>query len=566
MAPVLEQYATSSVAKYERRDGKVTFENPSKPGSLLILVVVAAGGMPVGEIPPIPNFTLVSSRGLRDIQLHVWMSENAPSITSVDICLWGKTYRSMQIRLLEYTGVAHSLSLDKLIHGEGESDLPRTGSTGNISQSEELILAISTNQYPSTTQTGFLGGFTRLFENTTPQHYGSSGTNEDWERSRVTIHHQVSNAIKSFSFSHRLSSYRRWLILLLCFRSGTTGPKYLTSTSTLKGVTDCVDKASGGGAQLSAFGPLASLSTDINMSSNPEGSGSGGIARIAPFNYQYRINGWNGLLIGSGTEYKVEGTEGLGGWNVRTSDAPIPRGDGSIRGVDLESARQFTLTINVGRNADQIELLLDRLYRSVIPSKEDDWPFIWRHPTQIPRMMMVRPIDLPRVRNSFTNRSYAKQTIQFMAVDPKHYSANPVHVIIPNTPAPALVPTTVQVTNLGNVDAYPLITIVGPTSGPPVTSVNIINHSTLSTFTINLTLPTGSTLLADMVARVTGARKSIITLDGQTRYGSWQLPREPFPISPDPIGQNGYNLISMETVPIGAPVYCTLDYRHTWSG
>jgi hypothetical protein len=302
------------------------------------------------------------------------------------------------------------------------------------------------------------------------------------------------------------------------------------------------------------------------MSSNPEGLGSGGIARISPFYYQYRLGGWNGLVIGSGTPYRVEGTDGLSGWNIRTSDSPIPRGDGSLRGVDLENARRFVLTINVGTNAEEIEILLDRLYRALVPQRTDDWELIWRHPTQIPRMMRVRPTDLPRVRNSFTNRSYSRQTIELIAADPKHYSANPVHVDIPNTPASAISPTTVNVTNLGNVDAYPLITITGPTSGPPVTSVSITNQSTLSNFTVDLNLLAGSTLLADMEARVTGARRSIITLDGETRYGSWQLPREPFPISPDPSGQNGYNVLYMETVPRGAPITCSLDYRHTWSG
>lgn len=562
MAPKLEQTTANSHVKHEGFSIKLTFDRPTKPGSLIIASLVAAGGMPVWEIPDHSPYTLVKTRGLRDVQLTVWMRENAPPTTSITLRVWGETDRSLQARAFEISGVAQSGSLDKIVTYADDDNYFRTGTTGLLSRPDSMVLGIVANQYASATQGGFYGGLVRLFESVSPRE-GRRYSDEDWERSRVTYHMAVTNAIKSFELRGRLSTSRRWLAFLLCFKGGSLGPKRLSAKDPSKPIFQ-----QSGRGMLSAFGPLKATRVGGSrgvkpMSSNPE---QGTQSIVAPFYYQYRLGGWNGLLIGSGTDYKVESTEGLGGWTARTSDSPIPRGDGDIRGIDLESARQIIFTINVGRNREQIELLLDRLYRALIPQRDDDWELIWRHPTQPPKMMRVRPIELPRLRNSVTNQSYAKQTFALRAADPRHYSAAVQRVTIPNTPANATSPTEVNVSNMGDITAYPIIYIDGPTSGPPVTRVQITNRSTLQQFNLELSIPTGSRAVGDMDSRVTGSSRPVITLDGQPRYGAWQLPREPFAISADPTGLGGYNVLYMETIPAGAPIRCTLEYRHTWSG
>lgn len=559
MVAKLEQTASSVVIKGNSHTIKVTFEEPTKEGSLIVLSLVAAGGMPVtGDSPP-SGFTPLKTRGLRDIQLTAWYRENAPSMTEITASVGGRTQRSLQLRAMEYSGMRPSGVLDKVISFADETRTVRSGTTGNLAQGDSLVIAVVANQYASTAQHGFLGGLVRLFETVTPARLNRY-QNEDWERSRLTIHHLVTTSIQAFQFFATLSSSRRWVCFLLCFKGGTTGPVQFSAKKTL--VPICSQSGSG---QLSAFGPLRATAALAKraMSSNPS---VGQVARIAPFDYQYRIGGWGGFLIGSHTEYKVESTQGLGGWDIRTSDSDLPRGDGSIRGIDLEASREFSFVINVGRNRDQIELFLDRLYRALVPRRDEDIELIWRHPTAIPKMMRVRPINLPRIRNSVTNQSYARQEITFRASDPRHYSAVVNRVEIPNTPAGATSLTEIQVSNAGNIDAYPLITISGPASGPVVTSVEISNKSTLGSLKLDLVLSRGSTVVADMEARITGAPRSVIALDGQPRYGAWQLPREPFVISSDPTGLSGFNVLTMETVPAGAPIKAVLEYRHTWSG
>jgi hypothetical protein len=516
--------------------------------------------MPVEEIPPLPGYTLIKTRGLRDIQLTAWYRENAPATTEITVSVWGKTPRSLQFRAMEFTGVRQSASFDRVISFASEDRNVRSGSTGILTQADSLVIGVVANQYATTAQAGFLGGFVRLYENTTPSEK-ARWHNEDWERCRVTIHSVNTSLTEARGLAATLSTTRRWVCFVIVFKGGAgSGPVRMSSTKT--NIPICQQSGRG---QLGAFGPLRATAANYKkaMCSNPE---EGKVARMAPFDYQYRLGGYTGFLIGSNTEYKVESTEGLNGWNIRTSDSDIPRGDGAIRGIDLESAREFRFVINVGRNRDQIELFLDRLYRALAPRRDDDIELIWRHPTQIPKMMRVRPIDLPRLRNSVTNQSYARQEITFRAADPRHYSAVSEKINIPNTPAGALTPTEVQVSNLGNIDAYPVVTIQGPTSGLPVTAIQINNRSTLGALKLELVLPIGGVVVADMVARITAAPRSVITLDGQPRYGAWQLPRDPFVISADPTGLSGYNVLTMETIPAGAPIKATLEYRHTWSG
>lgn len=557
MAPKLEQTASASIVKGEGYTVKVTFDRPTKTGNLIVLSLSAAGGMPVNEIINPNGFTLIKDRGLRDIQLTAWYRENAPATTEIVVSVQGRTQRSLQVRAMEYSGVRQVGAFDRVVSSSGESRNIVCGSTGNLTQSDSLVVCVVSNQFGSTAQHGFFGGLIRLFEQVTPDRK-HRWRNEDWERSRMTIHHTILNVLQSISFFASLSCTRRWICFLICFKGGSLGPVKFASVK-----PDRPACSTSGRGQLSAFGPLrATLPNAKPQCSNPS---EGAVARISPFDYQYRIGGWSGFLVGSGTRYKVEGSEGLGGFEIRNSDSDLPRGDGAIRGIDLESAREFTMAINVGRSRDEIELLLDQLYRALIPRRDEDIELIWRHPTQIPRMMRVRPISLPRIRNSMTNQSYARQEITFRAADPRHYSAVPVKATVANTPANGT-PVQTQISNLGNIDAYPLIRIEGPTSGPPVTSIEISNKSTLQTLKLELLLPSGSVVLADMEARVTAAPRSVITLDEEPRYGAWQLPRDPFIISADPLGQGGFNLFTMETVPAGAPIKVTFEYRHTWSG
>jgi hypothetical protein len=550
--PEFVQSASNSICRYQQRNLTATFDDTTQQNSLLVLKIVAGGGGVTVDVPS--GWIHIRTAYTKGVQLSMWYYPAAPAMDSVTIT--ARDDRSLQIRVTEYKGAAQNNVLDQVVVATDESDECHSGTTGITAQPDEIVVAAVANAYTSCSQSGFSGGLIRLFETLSPQRYGNFFRyfyNDDSDRTRFTYHHLIVRIQTFFFLRCFLTSRREWVAILVTFRGGSTGPKQMSSK-----LGNPVLNTGGGHGQLNAFGPLASTKAPPVLT-NPVGT-----ARIYPFEYQYLV-GPQGLLIGSHTQYHVQETNGLYGWSVRSSDNDLPRDIGAQRGIDLESARIVTFTMEVGKGRDLVELNMEALFRALVPQRDADWPLIWRHPDAPPKLMYCRPTDINRVRNN-SQLQFHNQTFALRAADPRHYSAVPKRVIIPNTPAGATTPTTVNVTNEGNVPAYPVITVVGPTSGPSVSRVTLSNLTGLVIFDVQLILPNKSVLIGDMKARVTGASTSPITLDGQSKYGAWQLPREPFRIDPDPLGRSGFNVLSLQTVPAGAPVTCTLDYRDTWAG
>lgn len=548
--PTLEQVAYNATPKWTTRTVTATFARPTKPGSLLVAVCSAAGTLPSDLTTP-PGFTLLDHRGLRDIQQTVWYRVNAPSTISVSTTTI-HAEKSMQLRVFEYSGVAQANALDKISARSGEDRNPYSGSTGVTSQDDSLVLAFVTNQYASTTQSAFTGGLTLLYDTVSPQ--SSSAPQQDWERSRLTVHERITNTATSHSIGATLSTTRRWLATIVVFKGGSLGPALLSAT------TNTAPVETGGGGVLDQFGPLAA-GVDPAPTYTSVVSGDGLRARIGPFDHQYLLGGWEGLRIGVGTPWRVEEIEGLEGWELRTSDIELPRGDGAVRGIDLQSARIIRVRVNTygdhPGDPAAVEAALDELYRALVPQRDADWEFIWRHPGRPLRMVRVRPTNLVRELDA---RQVLLTTQEFVlrAADPRHYSAIERRAIIPNTPAGGVEIPTVVV-NEGNGWAYPIIRVDGPPSGV-VTRVEVRNITIDSSFVVEAALPAGSTLIGDMDARATDAPRSVVTIDGASKYGAWAHPREAFKLAP------GGNEIVLTTEPAGAPVTAVLTYRDTWSG
>lgn len=548
MPAVLEQTAANSIAKYQSRTCTATFSTPTKQGSLVVVVALCAGTLPSNLTTP-SGFTEIGYRGLRDIQMSVWYRQAAPPIQQVSTTALDDN-KSIILRAYEYSGIHQSLALDKVALNQSEWFFVDTGTTGNTSQADELVLAFIGNQYASTQQFGFGGGLVQLSNTTSPQ-FWSGGGNEDWERGRLTVHQGIVNGVDNFRMQSILSTSRRWLTILCTFRGATTGPARMSSKG--PGLT-----IGGRKSTLTVFGPLtAKESTTPNRKAVILGKGKQ--ARVGPYDYQYRLGGWEGLLIGNDTEYYVESHEGLEGWDMRTSDDDLPRGDGSLRGVDLQSERQIVFKLKVAGDRRVVEQAMDTLYRFLAPQRDSDWELIWRHPGRPLRMVRVRPTNLIRGLD-YAQTVVNDQSFALVAADPRHYSAFTRQSKIAITPisSPIAIPTTVI--NQGNSFAYPLIRVNGPTTGPAITRFELINNTYDVSFVVQSVLPNGSVLVGDMEARAIGAPRSVVTIDGQTKYGAWQHPRSTFTLGP------GGNDLTIETVPPGAPVSVTLEYRDTWAG
>lgn len=549
------QTATNSVAKAGPGDWgsavcTATFPQPTTPGSMIVAVATVTGGLSVGHRLSSSSFTEMQGVFYGDLGLAAYYRAAAPATTSLSFST--DAYRGINLRLIEVQGVAQANPLDKFVWDYGYDDYAGTGDTGTLAGNNEFVLGMIANQYASTTQYGFSGGLTRLYETVIPD-----SSNQDWERGRITIHTATPNTNASRYIEGNLSTYRRWISFLATFKSGITGPVKLSTTRTTTALS-----AVSGHANLTVFGRLKVTTAGAQRALSGVAATR---ARIGPFDYQYRFGGWSGLLVGANTAYPVESVEGLEGWTVRTADADMPRSDGAMRGVDLQAARQVLFKMATTGTRSQVEAAMTALFAALTPQRDGDLELIWRHPGRPLRSLYYRPTDLVRLLNR--DQAVAnKQGITLRAADPRHYSAVIHTVKVPIATDDTDTVNVVSAINAGNARAYPIIRVTGPTSGPDVSRITLVNASADVSFDVLTTLPSKAELVGDMLARIAAVQRSVVTLNGQSRYGAWQQPREAFYLAPDPVAGGGVNLLYARTVPTGAPVTCTIEYRDTWSG
>lgn len=523
------------------------------PNSLLFLVAAATHNRENGSaLPNDPaGFTRVLLRKEDKLTVAVWRREAAPATTKATVQASGETF-TLQARLIEFTGAAQSGAIDRVTVGGANpesgpgSQFPSSGSTGNTAQADEGLFGVMVNRYGSTVQLGFSGGLAKLYETV------SSSGEPDHDRTRMTVHAATTTAIGSYRLSALLSSNRDWVTALISFRGGSLGPARMSSRNQGPAIRI------GGRGTLTAFGPLLSRNQGPAIR-------IGGSGWIGPFEQQFLLGGRGGLLIGAGTPYRVESVEGLGGWDIRSSDADFPRGDGAQRGIDLQSARQVAFRVNFDADPVELEQRMQALLSALRPQRDSDWDLIFRLVGSPLQMLRCRPMSLTREMNA-EQFIRTQQAFALRAADPRIYSVRTREVVVPVTPAGAdTAVTAVSVTNAGNDDAYPVIRIRGA-PGVDVTNIQLINASADVRFEVSTVLSESGEIVGDMPAVVTGAPRSKVTLDGNGIYGAWQSPREPFSIAPDPIAPGGVNAVYLRTVPAGAPVTCVLEYRDTSSG
>jgi len=550
VAATVRQSAANAVGFGQSRTCAVTLNNPTVQNNLIVVFASCSvwRSSSASMTLSVAGFTEIVSRQQDHVKLVAWYREGAPSLSTITVTV--NSDESLQMRVFECAGVRQSGSLDRVVISSGYTGYPDSGATGSTTQADSLVLGAVANLYETATQYGFTGGLSRLYEGVS-----TSGYDADHERTRMTTHQLVASIIGSWRLKCYLSTSREWTAFLCTFKGGSSGPARFASTAAPNMATVS------GSATLTAFGPLKSTTAPAMMAVS-------GTADILPFDYQYRIN-WaspSRVLIGADTDYPVAEVEGLEGWQVRTSDDDLPRNDGAIRGIDLQSARQVLFTLGMGDQDDtraDIENKLRVLFRALIPQRDTDWEMVYRHPGQLVKMIRARPNDLVRgmdpVRVLFQDQKFALR-----AADPRHYS--PVTKTVTVAVAPATSdPVPTEVINVGDSPAYPLIRIVGPPSGANVTRLELVDVSNGAIFDVQTIIPPKSVLVGDMEARVTSAPRSIITLDGQSKYGAWQL-REPFYLAAHPEVPNGSNLLYLRTTPAAADVTCTITYRDSWAG
>lgn len=262
------------------------------------------------------------------------------------------------------------------------------------------------------------------------------------------------------------------------------------------------------------------------------------------------------LVIGSGTNFGIRAIRGLYDVDIESGATPIPRGDGDIPGTDYVRSKSIEIELVVEGEkqsqalADDIGLVRTAFQRDTDPSK------LWfKKPGEDEQFVLARPVGRAIQEDTQSEHGLKPITLRLHAADPRLYSSDPkvnnltIHESASsgtdfdfNFPQNFTLnqATSFIVENEGNAKAYPVIRFFGPTDAGTIDGVTIFNETTGESLEVQASITSGQILKADMLAYIRASGDQVIGIDGSSRYGDWQVPREPLYLQP------GDNLLRYE--------------------
>lgn len=281
---------------------------------------------------------------------------------------------------------------------------------------------------------------------------------------------------------------------------------------------------------------------------------------------------FNGLVIGDGTAYNLMEETGLEGFTVRSGTRNLPRDDGAIPGLHLVETKTVILPIEVvGDPETDITPLVDDAHDAFAPRRTGELQYIFKNPGHPERFVWARPLRFERSRTVTGVLGLDQFQVALEVADPRIYSlelfSSQVPVFgsvggghdLPIVEMPVNMSAATQLLgiaeNTGSRDAYPRI-IVQYVSGT-VSGILITNLTNGDTLDVNAAIATGQQLIIDMDAFIRATGDHVVSIGGSTRYGDWQVPRNPFRISP------GSNTLKIEVDGGNGIVDTTVQWRNT---
>lgn len=273
----------------------------------------------------------------------------------------------------------------------------------------------------------------------------------------------------------------------------------------------------------------------------------------------------NGKLFGYGTDVDVVSVEGLESIEMRTGIRELPREDGSVPGLHLASSKTPIFEVEV-IGSDEWEDVKSHLS----PSRTAEGELHWKWPDQSQKFMRARVLRLTDHQDGLT-QNRRPSSVAFEAADPRYYSVAIESIMLGEfNPSGGGIDWEIDwevdwgsaagqdvvATNLGKSFAYPVVKFFGPGTGT-CTAVLLTNLTTGVELEIITAITSGQVLTADMDARIRGTGGRVIDLDGASRYGDWQLPRDTFYLQP------GDNVLRLEVNGTSTDVTASVSWRHT---
>lgn len=238
---------------------------------------------------------------------------------------------------------------------------------------------------------------------------------------------------------------------------------------------------------------------------------------LTSFQAQYQGTAASPVVFGPSTifNFQPKGLAGLALPATRNSDSDRPIARGQFKGLDLFSGRDITLTFDTGPPAGSYATLAAatsalRAITNTADNGDVEYPFFVQFPNSplVGIMTRVRNRDIP-VDLTYSLGNMAQNCVVLMhATDPFFYSqtqSNTIGLPTPGTGAsfPWSYPlsfgsgggsSVLSLTNAGDVECYPILTITGPCTYPTISNNSIAGTPTIQ---FGVTMATGDQLVID---------------------------------------------------------------------
>lgn len=270
---------------------------------------------------------------------------------------------------------------------------------------------------------------------------------------------------------------------------------------------------------------------------------------------------YNGLSWGPGTDFHISDVKGLDDLPaVRTSDAPRAADHGVWRGIDVLDRRVVQLDFAIIAK-DNPTLFADvaQAEAAFQPQLSTELPLLLFGSTRLV-YCRCRRRDIPY--DASIKRRTGTMTVELHAADPRVYDANQTTLLIsppigatgaawpwtfPLSWGGAATTGSASVTNTGNFETRPVITIKGPCTNPTIS-----NQSLMATLTFNITLAGVDQLVIDTDARsvvLNGTASRRATLVTGSTW--WTLPP-------------GTSTLAFGAQSTSSGCMATVTYRNAW--
>jgi Phage tail protein len=223
----------------------------------------------------------------------------------------------------------------------------------------------------------------------------------------------------------------------------------------------------------------------------------------------WQMNFNNALSLGPGTNLELTGLEGIDMPAVRSGDAGRPRDHGAFAGLDVMGEREITVKADLHNRTGTFSEAWEECANATVPGGTIQYPLFFNTTTwgTLTTLARVRKRQMP-VDITFTLGNLAKVTLLFAGTDPRWYG--PTQQLSVKPPAsvggftwPLKWPLkwggggytgALSVTNAGNIETRPILTVEGPCVNPSIQNATAPGGPTL---TFNLTLNAGEKLVID---------------------------------------------------------------------